>query len=326
VRKRLPPRPRRDGGRAAGCLITPAGSAPPSRPRCNNHPHLAENRIGTASYAWRLAARKTESTRCRHRLPAVRQRGRDLGARPNSTISDVNPPGSGADEPLTVSQINKAGRAIRHRTDPTVTADQVDQALRVIEHFRAKHAYALTKATMGLRSAVQAEGCAIEVSQRLKRITTIIDKLGREPTMQLSRMQDIGGCRAVLPLIADVRRVEQRLKKRPTLRIRDYASKPRESGYRAVHVVRVYKDKLGVDRAIEIQLRTVVMHEWAIFVERLSGRIGDDLKSRGALEVRALLAAISEAMATEEAGKEVPSALVLRMEELRRAALPYLPR
>jgi putative GTP pyrophosphokinase len=230
------------------------------------------------------------------------------------------------DETPTLSQIDRAGRTIRHGADPSVTSDQIDKALRVVERFRASHAYALTKATMGLRSAVQAEGCEIEVSQRLKRITTIIDKLGREPTMRLSRMQDIGGCRAVLPRITDVRRVEQRLKKRPALRVKDYASQPRESGYRAVHVVRVYKDKAGVDRAIEIQLRTAVMHEWAIYVERLSGRLRDDLKSRGAPEVRALLAAISEAMAIEEAGKDVPATLLLRMDELRLAAVPYLRR
>ncbi len=45
---------------------------------------------------------------------------------------------------------------------------------------------------MGLRSMVRTERCQIEVSQRLKRVPTIIDKLLREPTMQLANMQDIG--------------------------------------------------------------------------------------------------------------------------------------
>jgi len=48
---------------------------------------------------------------------------------------------------------------------------------------------------MGLRSVVGTEGCTVEVTQRLKRVPTIVDKLRREPTMQLASMQDIGGCR-----------------------------------------------------------------------------------------------------------------------------------
>ena len=56
--------------------------------------------------------------------------------------------------------------------------------------------------------------------------------------MQLSSMQDVGGCRAVLASIAEVRRIQRRLSKnRPPLRVSDYIAEPRESGYRGVHVV-----------------------------------------------------------------------------------------
>jgi putative GTP pyrophosphokinase len=80
-----------------------------------------------------------------------------------------------------------------------------------------------------------------------------------------------------------------------------------------------------VDRAIEVQLRTQTMHEWAIAVERLSGRRQEDLKSgRGQAEVLELLSAASEAMAIEERGETVPQELLSRMAQLRRAAVPYL--
>ena len=36
---------------------------------------------------------------------------------------------------------------------------------------------------------------------------TILAKLGRQPTMDITRMQDIGGCRAVLPTEAEVQAV-----------------------------------------------------------------------------------------------------------------------
>ncbi len=227
----------------------------------------------------------------------------------------------------TISQVNRAGRSLRRwlrgeLTDPYAT----DQALREVERYRAAHGYALTKATMGLRSVVRTEHCELQVSQRLKRMTTILDKLRREPTMQLANMQDVGGCRAVLASIRDLRRVEHRLKRnRPPLRYSDYVESPRASGYRAVHVVVGYHDEYGDLRAIEVQLRTMVMHEWAITVERLSGRLRDDLKSgRGPDTVLALMASISEAMALEERNEAVPADLIAEISRLRAAAMPYL--
>jgi putative GTP pyrophosphokinase len=228
---------------------------------------------------------------------------------------------------LTSSQVNKAGQTLRRWLRGEIREPAViDGALDVVWLYRAAHAYSLTKATMGLRSVVRTEGCELEVSQRLKRMTTILDKLGREPTMRLASMQDIGGCRAVLSTIREVRRVEQRLKKnRPPIRYSDYITAPRESGYRGVHVVVGYGDDFGVRRAIEVQLRTKVMHEWAITVERLSGRLRDDLKSgRGPEELLVLLAAVSEAMALEERGEVVSDALNRRIAELRAAAVPFL--
>src|SRR5918996_6008591 len=102
----------------------------------------------------------------------------------------------------TRSQINKAGKILRR----WALGDLVDEtnhraALEVLLAFRAAHKDPLTKANMGLRSMVRTAGCRSEVTQRLKRVPTIIDKPSRGPTMQLATMQDIGGCRAVLASI-----------------------------------------------------------------------------------------------------------------------------
>jgi ppGpp synthetase/RelA/SpoT-type nucleotidyltranferase len=139
-------------------------------------------------------------------------------------------------------------------------------------------------------------------------------------------MHDIGGCRSVLATVDEVRRVERRLKRnRPPIRYRDYITEPRSSGYRGVHVVVGYPDLHGIERAIEVQLRTRVMHEWAIAVERLSGRLSEDLKSgRGPREVLVLLQVISEAMAIEESGGIVPDDQADAIRRLRLAAVPYL--
>lgn len=237
-----------------------------------------------------------------------------------------------ADE-LTSSQVNKAGRILRHWLhsldvhEPS-TSERVRAALRVMFRFRAAHAYPLTKANNGLRSMIRSEGCAVEVSQRLKRAVTILNKLEREPSLALATMQDVGGCRALFESVAEVRRVEQRIRRNhPPIRISDYIKRPRASGYRAVHVVVRYKDQQGVARAIELQLRTRTMHEWAIAVERLSGQRHEDLKSgAGPREIHDWLIAISEAMALEEAGSIVPELLAARIVALRAAAVPFFER
>ena len=68
------------------------------------------------------------------------------------------------------------------------------------------------------------------------------------------------------------------------------------------------------------------MHEWAFTVERLSGRLGTDLKGgQGPQPVLDWLGSASEAMALEEAGQVVDAALVDRISRLRVAAVPFLP-
>jgi hypothetical protein len=194
-------------------------------------------------------------------------------------------------------------------------------ALDVLVEFRALHALPLIKANNGLRSMLRTEACPVEVSQRLKRLSTIVDKLIRQPTMALSRMQDIGGCRAIVENVDQLRRVEKRLtRNRAPERVDDYVFRPRSSGYRAVHVVVRYDE-----RCVEIQLRTRTMHEWAVAVERWGGRLGEDLKSgRGPQPVLDWLEAISEALAIEESGGIVDSSLAARIARLRQAALPLL--
>lgn len=226
---------------------------------------------------------------------------------------------------MTITQVNKAGKVLRGagRGDPVDQA-AVDAALGVLLDFRAAHQVPLITASMGLRSRVNTavKGGKPEVSQRLKRVPTILDKLQREPTLALSRLQDIGGCRAVLGSTAEIRRVQKRFDhKRPPTRVYDYIAEPRESGYRALHLIVEYD---GFQ--IEVQLRTGAMHEWAITVERLGGQLGEDLKAgKGPKPVLDLLEAASEAMALEERGEEVDSTLLEKIRRLREEATPYLP-
>lgn len=224
---------------------------------------------------------------------------------------------------LSKTQVNKAGKILKDWwVDPGQGEVGIEfaRAVDALIDYRASHQVPLTKATMGLRSRVRTAKCQnLEVSQRLKRIGTIMDKLCREPTMKLANMQDIGGCRAVLASIEEIRRVQKLLKPK-THRIYDYIEKPRESGYRGVHVIVQYDG-----RQTEVQLRTDLMHQWAYTVERLSGRLGQDLKGgRGPEPVLAWLRVVSEAMALEESGQAPDTEVMDRLRALRQEALPYL--
>jgi len=96
--------------------------------------------------------------------------------------------------------------------------------------------------------------------------------------MSLSRMHDLGGCRAVLRDQAAVDQVLARLREQRRWellpRTWDYVSQPKPDGYRAKHVVARNDGVL-----IEIQLRTELQHTWAELVERLDRSLGTRLKA-----------------------------------------------
>lgn len=179
---------------------------------------------------------------------------------------------------ISKNQIVKAGKALRkhYRGVNRLTATEMAEAIDKLDHWRECHSYPLQKATMGLRQRAKTERCQDpRVSQRLKRRPTIVDKLLRQPTMQLTTMQDIAGCRAVLSSPDEVRRVHRRWHRTGTVvDERDYIALPKDSGYRGVHVIVEYDGF-----PTEVQLRTQLQHAWGVSIERVGPRIGKDLKS-----------------------------------------------
>ena len=98
------------------------------------------------------------------------------------------------DVPYSNRRIDRAGKLLRASLVgevPALSGYELEEAAAVIEGFRAAHNVPLLAARMGLRSCIDTEGVpAVEITQRLKRTPTIVDKLRRLPTMTLSRMQD----------------------------------------------------------------------------------------------------------------------------------------
>jgi hypothetical protein len=85
-------------------------------------------------------------------------------------------------------RLNRAGDAIRKGAILLEDAGYLDA-------WRASHRHVLNTFRAILRNRTRGKG--IVVAQRLKRRITIVDKLNREPRMQLARMDDVAGCRMI---------------------------------------------------------------------------------------------------------------------------------
>jgi putative GTP pyrophosphokinase len=105
-----------------------------------------------------------------------------------------------------------------------------------------------------------------------KSTSAIIDKLSRE-SIRLSQIQDIAGCRVVLPGVKDQNTVvESIVRAFERVTVVDRRQNP-SHGYRAVHVIPIVQ---GLP--VEIQVRTGLQHHWAELSEKLSDLVDPRIK------------------------------------------------
>ncbi len=182
---------------------------------------------------------------------------------------------------ISKSMVNRAGRALADKwagvldlTDP-----RSGDLAGIVDLWRQAHAEPMAWVAAEVTKRAAAEAPSHAVADRLKRMPQIVKKLARLEKMKLARMQDIGGCRLVVPSLEDVDRVEQRIVK-PAKRgwpLR-YRHDHREEGkpqtrYRALHLI-VERDGC----LIEIQLRTLREHRWSEAVERVTALTDHNVK------------------------------------------------
>ena len=168
-------------------------------------------------------------------------------------------------------RVDAAGQSFRG-------GQQTDLDLAILENWRAAHLYVINTFQSALRNRKKRQNFSVSIAQRLKRRPTIVDKLQREPGMELSRMHDIAGCRLIFNNVDELRSFRDGVH---SARVKheviggddryDYIVRPKVSGYRGVHDVFKYKSQIGStpwDKLrIEIQYRTLVRHAWATAVE-----------------------------------------------------------
>ena len=183
------------------------------------------------------------------------------------------------------TQVNAAGATL---IDPAGSLNDLRRARAIINNWRAAHSLPLDRIRMELQERVAPLGEEALVAQRLKRLSSIDAKLRRFRNMNLAQMQDVGGCRAVLPSVDDVRRVARcyadSSSKHRVVHTGDYVTRPRASGYRGIHLVSRFQPGEAHEAGyagmrIEIQLRSRLQHAWAAAVETVGTFSGQALKS-----------------------------------------------
>lgn len=190
----------------------------------------------------------------------------------------------------TSTEVRKAGNVLRVCLD--VSIEECKKPLSVLVNFRALHYVPLNTFQAGLRVKLKKFCKNAIVAQRIKRLPTILHKLKRFEKMHLDRMQDIGGIRAIVDTMNELKELRKDYLAsnkgfaHELVENRDYIECPKSSGYRGYHLVYKYYSKKCPPQKqeykglrIELQLRTKLQHVWATAVETFEAFLGDKFKS-----------------------------------------------
>ena len=188
---------------------------------------------------------------------------------------------------LSKTQVDRLGDRLRK-------GSVAEEDLQQLDAYRRSFAGAYDEILAVVRDTTQLQ----PTGRPAKSTTSIIEKLRRE-TIRLSQMQDIAGCRVVVPNMQVQDQVVERLKSAlPKAVVVDRRKQP-SFGYRAVHIIATARNKM-----VEIQVRTELQHVWAQMSEQLSDLVGPALKYGGGdADAQQILARNSGAIASlEEVG------------------------
>ena len=197
------------------------------------------------------------------------------------------------DEIVSKKELNRISKRIVENTDTI-------EDLQKLSDFRAEHSKIIKSFVWSLRSIINNKKIRLSnrnriiISQRLKRLPSIIGKLKRFPELRLSRMQDLAGARIILPNIKDTEEVANYLKNKVYkqkdknnflfVREKNYILEPKEDGYRSIHQIFKYQGKKESQLEgyqIELQIRTRLQHQWATSVEIIDSIKQQSLKTGG---------------------------------------------
>jgi ppGpp synthetase/RelA/SpoT-type nucleotidyltranferase len=194
-----------------------------------------------------------------------------------------------------------------------------DDAWEILENWRAAHHVPLHYLAINLSRHARKIDKNVLLARRLKRAPAIFAKLKREPAMLLRRMQDIAGCRAILPNLEKTLLLSESFQKstqnHELVRVKNYIAKPKPSGYRGIHLIYKFNsaDQRNMEwngRSVEIQIRSMNQHIWATAVEIVGMMTKQALKaSKGEQNWLDFFKSVSEGFAYLDRKEKVPDAI-----------------
>lgn len=187
----------------------------------------------------------------------------------------------------------------------------------IVENWRTCHGLPLNVFQAALRNRAKKIEPGVVIAQRLKRFSSLMNKLVREPTMKLSQMQDLGGCRAILSSVESVEALWETYRNNQPrsnpfgVKCYDYINNPKDDGYRGIHIVGRYKARAEARKPwngqrIEIQLRSRLQHAFATAVETVTTFTREPLKfGAGPNDWKRFFSLMGSALALREGTKLV---------------------
>lgn len=167
------------------------------------------------------------------------------------------------------NQVRAAGEVLACASS---TSEECQRAYAVVTYWRTAHDNPM-RAMSDILEALAKEREDVVVASRLKRIDTIIGKLKRPGcTHKLNSMNDIAGCRIILPSLSEVADASKKLSALASClanKTKDYIAYPKGSGYRGIHHIHRFDNpEYGyAGLSVETQVRTQLQHAWATSVE-----------------------------------------------------------
>ena len=213
-------------------------------------------------------------------------------------------------------EIDNAGAMLRQGLP--LLGDKIPSELQMISEWRSSHELAMRKVITTLKKHANQTNMNALIYGRAKRLNSLALKVQRFPTMALSRMQDIAGCRVVADSVSDAERFAASIRTELAPKIslggqiseKNYISNPKEDGYRSIHFIVRYRpaNSPGLkDRKVEIQVRSKLQHQWATALETVDLFHAQSLKTGGGdPRWRRFFALAAGAFASNEGRPSVP--------------------
>lgn len=204
---------------------------------------------------------------------------------------------------LSKTQVDKVGERLK-------SGDVDASTITALEQYRGEFAESYKAVEFLVRDRL-----GHDVTGRPAKSTVAITEKLRRQSIRLSQVQDIAGCRVIVPTVLAQDSLSNVLQVfYSDLTIDDKRESP-TNGYRALHLIPRVNGKF-----IEVQVRTELQHTWADVSERLADVHGQDVKyGKGEPQVVEYLAKFSRAVhAFEKVGR--------KNLEFHRASFPYSQR